>query len=187
MCATLIIQVRRCGILLLFELNWIFIGTVMLLFIIVHYKHFFIFYYLSQFSVRSSLVHLRGLQTGGFRNGLVSYCHGNYIFLLWIIRLYFFQGDLATGDRVKNIYVWHMQEGGQWAIDRKPLTGHQGWESRVSYPSHRRLLQPKSRTWPGLPTRQACSPLSLLTSPSECGTLESHLHRPALSMSKMYV
>ncbi|PAV75287.1 hypothetical protein WR25_03647 [Diploscapter pachys] len=34
-------------------------------------------------------------------------------------------GDLATGDRVKNIYVWHMQEGGQWAIDRKPLTGHQ--------------------------------------------------------------
>ncbi|CAI4222237.1 unnamed protein product [Auanema sp. JU1783] len=34
------------------------------------------------------------------------------------------KGDIATGDIVKNIYVWHMHEGGTWLVDQKPLLGH---------------------------------------------------------------
>ncbi|CAD6188046.1 unnamed protein product [Caenorhabditis auriculariae] len=34
------------------------------------------------------------------------------------------KGDLASGDIVRNIYMWQMQEGGQWVVAGKPLLGH---------------------------------------------------------------
>lgn len=34
------------------------------------------------------------------------------------------KGDLASGDQSKEIYVWHMHEGGQWAVDQRPFKGH---------------------------------------------------------------
>jgi len=35
-------------------------------------------------------------------------------------------GRLASGDNLKRIHVWTMGEGGQWAVDQRPLTGHTG-------------------------------------------------------------
>lgn len=33
-------------------------------------------------------------------------------------------GVLATGDCKKHIHVWKPIEGGQWAVDQRPLIGH---------------------------------------------------------------
>ena len=33
-------------------------------------------------------------------------------------------GVLATGDCKKHIHIWKPIEGGQWAVDQRPLSGH---------------------------------------------------------------
>lgn len=33
-------------------------------------------------------------------------------------------GVLATGDCKKNIHIWKPSEGGLWAVDQRPLIGH---------------------------------------------------------------
>uniref|UniRef100_A0A1I7XS64 WD_REPEATS_REGION domain-containing protein n=1 Tax=Heterorhabditis bacteriophora TaxID=37862 RepID=A0A1I7XS64_HETBA len=36
------------------------------------------------------------------------------------------KGDLATGNKLGKIHVWHMHEGGTWTVDQRPLSGHTG-------------------------------------------------------------
>lgn len=36
-------------------------------------------------------------------------------------------GVLATGDCKKNIHIWKPSEGGLWAVDQRPLIGHDAY------------------------------------------------------------
>ncbi|GMR41204.1 hypothetical protein PMAYCL1PPCAC_11399, partial [Pristionchus mayeri] len=36
------------------------------------------------------------------------------------------KGQLASGDNVKSLHIWHMKEGGTWAVDARGLPGHTG-------------------------------------------------------------
>ncbi|CAJ0941796.1 unnamed protein product, partial [Mesorhabditis belari] len=35
-------------------------------------------------------------------------------------------GSLASGGEDRNIYNWHLQEGGSWVVDHRPYKGHKG-------------------------------------------------------------
>ncbi|VDM37682.1 unnamed protein product [Toxocara canis] len=50
-------------------------------------------------------------------------------------------GSLASGDNSRNIHIWRMGEGGQWAVDQRPLTGHTGPVEDIAWsPNEQSLL-----------------------------------------------
>lgn len=50
-------------------------------------------------------------------------------------------GSLASGDNNRNMHVWSMGEGGQWAVDQRPLTGHTGAIEDIAWsPTEESLL-----------------------------------------------
>uniref|UniRef100_A0A915BAM3 Glutamate-rich WD repeat-containing protein 1 n=1 Tax=Parascaris univalens TaxID=6257 RepID=A0A915BAM3_PARUN len=50
-------------------------------------------------------------------------------------------GSLASGDNNRSIHIWAMGEGGQWAVDQRPLSGHTGAVEDIAWsPTEEPLL-----------------------------------------------